>query len=73
MHVSTYSLGVVLMLLGIGSFAAVFALLIWAHRRHNRMYPKGRDRIGRDPEAAQATRRFETMWTFFSGRGGGGF
>jgi hypothetical protein len=49
----------------------IFAVLpIWAVRRHNRMYPKGRDRISRDPEAAQATRRLETMWTFFSGRDG---
>ena len=53
--------------------AGILALQIWALRRHNRMYPKGRDRISRDPEAAQAMRRFETMWTFFSGRGGGGF
>jgi hypothetical protein len=56
---------------GLIALAAVIALPIWALRRHNRMYPKGRDRISRDPEAAQATRRFETMWTFFSGRGGG--
>jgi hypothetical protein len=48
----------------------MFALPFWALRRHNRMYPEGRDRISRDPEAAQATRRFETMWAFFSGRGG---
>jgi hypothetical protein len=61
------------MLLGLVIAVGIFALLIWALRRHNRMYPKGRDRIGRDPEAAQATRRFETMWTFFSGRGGGDF
>ena len=57
--------------LGLIALAAVIVLPIWALRRHKRMYPKGRDRIGRDPEAAQATRRFETMWTFFSGRGGG--
>jgi hypothetical protein len=49
----------------------VFVLPLWALRRHRRLYPENRDRIGRDPEAAQATRRFETMWTFFSGRGGG--
>jgi len=64
------ALGVIFVL---GVLGGIFALLIWATRRHNRMYPKGRDRISRDPEAAQATRRFETMWTFFSGRGGGGF
>ena len=51
-------------------FVGMIALPFWALRRHNRMYPDGRDRISRDPEAAQATRRFETMWAFFSGRGG---
>ena len=56
---------------GLIALATVLALPVWALRRHNRMYPEGRDRISRDPEAAQATRRFETMWTFFSGRGGG--
>jgi hypothetical protein len=61
------------MILGLVVSVGIFALPFWALRRHNRMYPKGRDRISRDPEAAQATRRFETMWTFFSGRGGGGF
>ena len=65
-------MGVVLFwFFGLIALAAVLALPVWALRRHNRMYPKGRDRIGRDPEAAQATRRFETMWTFFSGRSGG--
>ncbi|HEU0247046.1 MAG TPA: hypothetical protein VFR38_08160 [Gaiellaceae bacterium] len=57
----------------VGAVGICFALPIWALRRHNRMYPEGRDRISRDPEAAHVTRRFETMWTFFSGRGGGGF
>jgi hypothetical protein len=58
-------------LLGLIAVAAVIALPIWALRRHNRMYPSDRGRISRDPDAAQATRRFETMWTFFSGRSGG--
>jgi hypothetical protein len=62
---------VLVLVLGLALVFGVFALLIWAWRRHNRMYPKGRERIG-DPDAAQATRRFETMWTFFSGRGGPG-
>lgn len=57
--------------LGLLLLVGTCALPIWASRRHNRLYPKGRDRINRDPEAAQATRRFETMWTFFSGRGDG--
>lgn len=59
------------LIFGLVIVVGVFAILIWALRRQNRLYPKGRDRIGRDPEAAQATRRFETMWTFFSGRGDG--
>jgi len=63
--------GVPFWLLGLVAFAGLLALPVWALRRHNRMYPKGRDRISRDPDAAQATRRFETMWTFFSGRSGG--
>ena len=58
-------------LLGLIAVVAVFALPIWALRRHHRMYPEDRDRISRDPAAARATRRFETMWTFFSGRSGG--
>ena len=64
-----YALGMIIAV--VGAAGICFALPIWALRRHNRMYPEGRDRISRDPEAAQATRRFETMWTFFSGRGGG--
>jgi hypothetical protein len=64
--------GVLFWLFGLVVVVGPFALLIWALRRHARMYPKGRDRISRDPDAAQATRRFETMWTFFSGRSGGG-
>jgi hypothetical protein len=61
---------VLTLLLGVLVIVGAFAVPVWALRRHNRMYPKGRDRIGRDPEAAQATRRFETMWTYLSGRGG---
>jgi hypothetical protein len=57
--------------IALGVLGGIFALLTCATRRHNRMYPKGRDRISGDPEAAQTTRRFETMWSFFSGRGGG--
>jgi hypothetical protein len=65
---ATSALGLIL---GLVVAVGVVALPLWALRRHNRTYPKGRDRISRDPEAAQAARRFETMWTFFSGRGGG--
>jgi hypothetical protein len=63
---------VFVLVVGLALVVGVFALPIWAWRRHNRMYPKGRERMARDPEAAQAARRFETMWTFFSGRGGPG-
>jgi hypothetical protein len=50
---------------------AVFAILvigvpIWALRKTNRMFPKGWDRTGWKPEPGKA-RRFETMWTYFSG------
>ena len=48
-----------------------FGVPLWALRKHNRMFPKGWDRTGWRPEAGKA-RRFETMWTYFSGRGGPG-
>jgi hypothetical protein len=43
-----------------------FGVPIWALRKHARMFPKGWDRTGWDPEPGKA-RRFETMWTYFSG------
>jgi hypothetical protein len=49
----------------------VFALPLWALRRHDRMFPKGWDRTGWNPEPGKA-RRFETMWTYFSGGRGAG-
>jgi hypothetical protein len=49
----------------------VFALPLWALRRHDRMFPKGWDRTGWNPEPVKA-RRFETMWTYFSGGRGPG-
>jgi hypothetical protein len=58
-------------LFGVLVLAGIVAVLVWALRRHNRLYPKGRDRVGRDPDVAQKTRRFVTMWTYFSGRSGG--
>ena len=48
----------------------VFALPLWALRRHNRMFPKDWDRTGWEPEPGKA-RRFETMFTYFSGGRGG--
>jgi hypothetical protein len=43
-----------------------FGLPLWALRRHQRMFPKGWDRTGWDPEPGKA-RRFESMFTYFSG------
>jgi hypothetical protein len=51
--------------------AFVVALPIWGIRRMNRMFPKGFDRTGWSPEPGKA-RRFETMWTYFSGGRGTG-
>jgi hypothetical protein len=47
-------------------FVLAFALPIWALGRHNRMFPTGWDRTGWEPEPGKA-RRFETMFTYFSG------
>lgn len=47
----------------------VFGIAIWAPRVHSRMFPKGFDRSSWKPEPGRGS-RFETMWTFFSGRGG---
>ena len=47
-----------------------FAIPIWALKKHGRMFPKGWDRTGWEPEPGKA-RRFETMWTYFSGGRGG--
>jgi hypothetical protein len=60
------------LIVGLIVMVGVCGGLVWALRWQNRMYPKDRERIRRDPDAAQKTRRFETMWTFFSGRDGGG-
>jgi hypothetical protein len=51
--------------------AVVLAVPVWALRKHNRMFPKGWDRTGWQPEPGKA-RRFETMWTYFSGGRGSG-
>jgi hypothetical protein len=47
-------------------FLVAFVVPIWALRRHNRMFPKGWDRTGWKPVPGKA-RRFETMFTYFSG------
>jgi hypothetical protein len=41
-------------LIGLAFVVLVVALLIWAHRRHNRMFPKGFDRTGWSPEGDKA-------------------
>ena len=56
-------------LIGLAAVIVVFAIPIWALHRHNRMFPKDFDRTGWNPERGKGG-RFETMWTFFSGRGG---
>ena len=56
-------------LTAIGAIAILlvaFVVPIWALRKHNRMFPKGWDRTGWEPETGKA-RRFETMFTYFSG------
>jgi hypothetical protein len=58
-------------IVGLVLIVAVLAIPIWALRRHSRMFPKGWDRTGWKPEPGKA-RRFETMWTYFSGGRGGG-
>ena len=57
-------------ILALGAFVLLFALPLWALRRHNRMFPKDWDRTGWEPEPGRA-RRFETMFTYFSGSRGG--
>jgi hypothetical protein len=57
-------------LVALAIFLLAFMVPIWALRKHNRMFPKGRDRTGWSPEPGKA-RRFETTWTYFSGGRGG--
>jgi hypothetical protein len=53
-------------IVAIGVLVLAFAVPVWALRRHSRMFPKGWDRTGWEPEPGKA-RRFETMFTYFSG------
>jgi hypothetical protein len=53
-------------IVALAAFALAFALPLWALRRHSRMFPKSWDRTGWEPEPGKA-RRFETMFTYFSG------
>lgn len=61
-----------LLLVGLAVPAGTFAVPIWAHGDTQPSVSKGRDRIGRDPEAAQATQEVRDDVDFFSGRGGSG-
>ena len=53
-------------IVALSAFVLALALPLWALRRHNRMFPKGWDRTGWEPVPGKA-RRFETMFTYFSG------
>lgn len=44
----------------------VFAIPVWALRRHNRMFPKGFDRTGWNPDSDKAG-WFMTKFTWLSG------
>jgi hypothetical protein len=59
-----------LLLPGLALVVLPFAVAIWAFRRHNRMFPKGFDRIGWNPDGERAG-WFMTKFTWLSGRGGG--
>jgi hypothetical protein len=47
----------------------VLALALWALRRHRRMFPKGWDRTGWEPNS-ERERHYETNWTYRGGSGG---
>ena len=51
---------------GLVAVAFIVALLVWAHRRQSRMFPKGFDRTGWNPEPGEA-RSYETKTTSYSG------
>ena len=51
--------------------AAAVGLPLWALRRHRRLFPKGWDRTGWEPNR-EAGGRFQTMWAWLSGGRGGG-
>ncbi len=46
---------------------AVVALALWAVRSQARMFPKGFDRTGWDPEPGHAGGWFQTKFTWLSG------
>jgi hypothetical protein len=60
------SVGWLTAIVAVTALALAFAVPLWALRRHRRMFPKGWDRTGWEPEPGKA-RRFETMFTYFSG------
>jgi hypothetical protein len=53
-------------LLGLTPFLAVIGLLLWAIRRQDRMFPKGFDRTGWNPDSDRVG-WFLTKFTWLSG------
>ena len=59
-------MGWLITVLGLAVIVLVVALLAWAYRRHNRIFPKGFDRTGWNPEPGEAS-SMETKVTNYSG------
>lgn len=64
------TVGLLAAIAGLVLVAGVFALPLWALRRHNRMFPKGFDRTGWNPEPGHAG-WFLTKFTWLAGGRGG--
>jgi len=58
--------GLLTLIAGLLLFVGVIALGIWAIRRQNRMFPKGFDRTGWNPERGRASWLL-TKFTWLSG------
>jgi hypothetical protein len=61
---------VLVVLVGLMPFFAVLGVLLWAIRRQDRMFPKGFDRTGWNPDPDRAG-WFLTKFTWLSGGRGG--
>ncbi len=61
---------VLAVLAGLLPFFAVLGVLLWAIRRQDRMFPKGFDRTGWNPDSDRAG-WFMTKFTWLSGGRGG--
>jgi len=64
------SVGVVAAIAGLAVLVGVIVLGLWAIRAQNRMFPKGFDRTGWNPERGHAG-WFLTKFTWLSGGRGG--